>query len=59
MGIIIGIDIGTTIKCVAVMEVVKPTVIANAEGKRTTTTIIEFTNTRYRELGKPNKINDV
>ena len=55
MGKIIGIDLGTTNSCVAVMEGGKPTVITNAEGMRTTTSVVEFTNKKERVIGEPAK----
>lgn len=55
MGKIIGIDLGTTNSCVAVMEGNEPTVIINSEGKRTTPSVVAFTDNGERKVGDPAK----
>ena len=55
MGKIIGIDLGTTNSCVAVMEGGKPVVIANTEGMRTTPSVVGFLKTGERVVGEPAK----
>ena len=55
MGKIIGIDLGTTNSCVAVMEGGQPTVIENTEGSRTTPSVVAFTKTGERLVGEPAK----
>ncbi len=55
MGKIIGIDLGTTNSCVAVMEGNEPVVIPNSEGHRTTPSIVAFTDNGERKVGEPAK----
>ena len=55
MGRVIGIDLGTTNSCVAVMEGGEPVVIQNAEGQRTTPSIVGFTDKEERLVGQPAK----
>lgn len=55
MGKIIGIDLGTTNSCVAVMEGNQPTVIINDEGQRTTPSVVAFTDNGERKIGNPAK----
>src|SRR4030065_180973 len=52
MGKVIGIDLGTTNSCVAVMEGGQPTVIPNAEGSRITPSVVAFTKTGERLVGQ-------
>ena len=55
MSKIIGIDLGTTNSCVAVMEGGQPTVIANSEGARTTPSVVAFTKSGERLVGETAK----
>ncbi|NTW33514.1 MAG: molecular chaperone DnaK [Bacteroidetes bacterium] len=55
MGKIIGIDLGTTNSCVAVMEGNEPVVIPNSEGRRTTPSMVAFTENNERKVGDPAK----
>ena len=59
MGKIIGIDLGTTNSCVAVMEGNQPTVIINEEGTRTTPSVVAFTDNGERKVGNPAKRQDI
>ena len=55
MGKVIGIDLGTTNSCMAVMEGNDPKVIPNAEGSRVTPSVVAFTKTGERLVGQPAK----
>jgi molecular chaperone DnaK len=55
MGKILGIDLGTTNSCCAIMEGGEPVIIANSEGKRTTPSVIGFGNDGERKVGDPAK----
>ena len=55
MGKVIGIDLGTTNSCVAVMDGKEPKVLANAEGERTTASMVAFTEGDERLVGQPAK----
>ena len=59
MGKIIGIDLGTTNSCVAVMEGNEPIVISNSEGKRTTPSVVAFMDGGERKVGDPAKRQDI
>ena len=55
MGKIIGIDLGTTNSCVAVLEGKDPVVIPNSEGRNTTPSVVAFTDGGERKVGEPAK----
>ncbi|MEO5905857.1 MAG: Hsp70 family protein, partial [Saprospiraceae bacterium] len=55
MGKIIGIDLGTTNSCVAIIEGNEPVVIANDEGRRTTPSVVAFLDNGERKVGDPAK----
>ena len=55
MGKIIGIDLGTTNSCVAVIEGSEPVIIPNSEGKRTTPSVVAFVDNGERRVGDPAK----
>ena len=55
MGKIIGIDLGTTNSCVAIMDGKEPKVLANVEGERTTPSMVAFTDSDERLVGQPAK----
>ena len=55
MAKIIGIDLGTTNSCVAIMEGIEPVVIVNSEGKRTTPSVVAFTKDGERVVGEQAK----
>ena len=52
---VIGIDLGTTNSCLSIIEGGTPTIIANAEGRRTTPSVVAFTKTGERKIGDPAK----
>ncbi|MGD2279468.1 MAG: Hsp70 family protein, partial [Candidatus Omnitrophota bacterium] len=55
MGKVIGIDLGTTNSCVAIMEAKEPKVLENSEGSRTTPSVVAFTKAGERLVGQPAK----